>query len=179
MRKLIFISIAAFSMLISALVHADEGPPRPHQQHPNVPNDEQQYPAPSQEQMGAPIYNQNYRFNGGGQFLAPGYGIPQNFVCNTCAVIVNWNWAEVIAYGGYGAYRIWAGPTQWLIPAVNTIKAQTGMCQNLPFLPPPPVAVPVPPIAPAPPIYRPGFPGYPPGMPGRPGWGPHPMPYVR
>lgn len=105
-----------------------------------------------------PLYNPNYQFNGAPNFFAPGYGMPANFQCSACSVFVNYNWAEVIAYSGFGGgYRIWGGPANVVISAVNAIKMQTGMCQNLPFLQPP---------MPYPGPWGP-----------MPGWGPVPAPY--
>lgn len=179
MRHIITLSVAALS-LVATLAHADQGAPPPRQQpYVNVPDDQQddgnyQYPPPDDNQRGVVINNNNYQFNGNGEYLAPGYGIPQQFNCNTCAVNYSYSWAEVIAYGNGGAYRIWAGPpgpnNAILITAVNSIKNQTGMCPNLPYLQPVPVYNNGPAILP--------FPGPGPVWGPRPGWGPRPVPVI-
>ena len=157
MRRSIIIALTALT-ITSQMGRADEpGYDQPRQQGMQQGND---FRMPyGQNQMwgnnGAMIQNQSYQFGGGyNTYLMAGRGLPMGFRCVACFIRrIGWNFAEVIAHDPYlGYYRIWAGPNgPIVIAAVNALKFQTGMCENLPIFPVPMPIRPVvgPPVLPA------------------------------
>lgn len=162
MRRSMVLFLAAWLTAAGSIAGADDSgesqqrpPPRRQRPYPNYNNGgygnggygyNQQGPLPYGQgaymNQNVMLQNQSYAFGGGGQvFLAPGRGLPGTFRAVFCYVrLLPQNLAEVIAQDPYrGFWRIWVGPGgSTLIAAVNAIKMQTGMCDNLPLLPVPP-----------------------------------------